>query len=122
MSARVYLYKCKRPTEGAELLEEQLRLASEFRAELVELERWRRALTDGLLAPLREARLADAKARGLERPKGRLVIPPDVQEELWALDGRPARKEPGSKRVPGQHDELRQEVLTRYADAGLYWG
>jgi hypothetical protein len=64
---RIYSYGCLAPTKGAELLEEQLRLAHRYRNTLVEIERRRRDRVTEAICAVGDVGPLTAKAEELEQ-------------------------------------------------------
>jgi hypothetical protein len=101
---RIYSYGCLPPTAGAELLDEQLRLAHRYRNLLVEIERTRR---ERVQAALRLAVEVDGPASQVEALVVELEALRRMLAPLRAHNGEPPEAEVPAARARAVRGELR---------------
>lgn len=147
---KVYEYGCLAPTVGADLVEQQIRLAHQYRNKLVELELHRRAEWRRIIGEHPQVAALEAQAHGLEqliettrsailtaRQKARKAVETDEEDAsvrqlrsvlkvVWR-DLKDAKKtaqnDPVYKaRLHALEDESKKAGREARGACGLYWG
>lgn len=134
---RVYTYGCLAPTEGKELIHEQMRLANAYQHELLDIELWRRAQYRDArreidLAVANAESLLAAAADAFAAARERLGRRGDVSAERHALAEAKAALKAARKLAKDNPElaaraaeigaEVRGKVKAARGRCGVYWG